>query len=235
MGKRRVLRRRMSVVRQCALLVVALFCSGVGVAMATRTALGTSPISSFPYVAARCLQEAGLGWVTFGVTTFLLSILFVLGQVAILGRRFPPFQYAQVALGLIFGFFVDVGMWLCGPFITPDQPMALQFVWVVLGCVVMAAGISLQFHADLLLNPGEGIVKALTQLVKIRLAWVKLCVDVTLVILSATLALLDLHRIEGLGLGTVVAAFGVGLNVRWVLPATRPVKRLLFRRPAARG
>ena len=58
--------------------------------------------------------------------------------------------------------------------------------------------------------PGEGLVGALAQVSRIRFGTVKVAFDVTLVAISLTMSLVFFHRLNGLGLGTVISALIVG-------------------------
>ena len=206
--------------RQCLLLTGGLALAGFGVALTTRAGLGTSPISSLPYVVTFITP------LSFGMTTFAINVFFVLGQVLILRRAFPVAQYGQLGVVLLFGLFIDLGMWLGGLWVPASYWGRLAEV--ALGSVVLAAGIALQIHADLLLNPGEGLVKALCRVTHVRFAWTKMGFDVSLVLLALTLSLVALHGVFGLREGTVVAAFAVGLSLRWMVPLLRPTRRWLF-------
>ena len=209
-----------NLVRQCLLLTGGLALAGLGVALTTRAGLGTSPISSLPYVLTFFTP------LTFGMATFAVNILFVLGQVALLGRGFPALQYAQLGVVLVFGVFIDLGMWVGGLWV-PEAYWG-RVAEVLAGSAVLAAGIALQIHADLLFNPGEGLVKALCRVTRARFAWTKMCFDVSLVASALLLSLLMLHAVRGLREGTVLAAFAVGLCLRWLVPLFRPVRRWLF-------
>ena len=57
-----------------------------GVALITKAALGTSPISSLPYVLSLRFP------VTLGQFTFLMNMLFILAQVLLLRKDFRPVQ-----------------------------------------------------------------------------------------------------------------------------------------------
>lgn len=206
--------------RQCLLLTGGLALAGFGVALTTRAGLGTSPISSLPYVVTFITP------LSFGMTTFAINVFFVLGQVLILRRAFPVAQYGQLGVVLLFGLFIDLGMWLGGLWVPASYWGRLAEV--ALGSVVLAAGIALQIHADLLLNPGEGLVKALCRVTHVRFAWTKMGFDVSLVLLALTLSLVALHGVFGLREGTVLAAFAVGLSLRWLVPLLRPTRRWLF-------
>lgn len=209
-----------NLLRQCLLLAAGLALAGLGVALTTRAGLGTSPISSLPYV------FTFLTPLTFGAATFAVNLLFVLAQALLLGRAFPAVQYGQLGVVLLFGLFIDLGMWVGGLWV----PTAYwgRMAEVLLGSVVLAAGIALQIHADLLFNPGEGLVKALCRVTRARFAWTKLGFDVSLVLLALALSLAALHTIRGLREGTLVAAFAVGLSLRWLVPLLRPTRRWLF-------
>ncbi len=209
-----------SFIRQCLVLACGLALAGFGVALTTRAGLGTSPISSLPYVVTFLTP------LTFGMTTFVVNVFFVLGQVALLRRDFPVTQFGQLGVVLLFGVFIDLGMWVGGLWV----PSAYwgRLAEVVVGSVVMAAGIALQIHADLIFNPGEGIVKALCRVTRTRFAWTKMGFDVSLVAVSLVLSLVALHAVRGLREGTIVAAFAVGLSLRWLVPLLRPVRRWLF-------
>lgn len=215
------MRHRVSVARQCALLVLGLAVAGFGVALTTCAELGTSPISSLPLVAHYCVP--GL---SFGMTTFFINLLFVAAEVALLGRRFPPLQLAQVAVVFVFGVFIDLGMWVCA--LWSFKAYLPRLAEVVLGSAVLAVGIALQIHANLVFNPGEGVVKALCQVCHARFAWVKIGFDVSLVVLAVALSLAALHGVRGVREGTVAAAFAVGLCLRWAMPLLRPVKKALL-------
>ena len=209
-----------NLLRQCLLLAAGLALAGFGVALTTRAGLGTSPISSLPYV------FTFLTPLTFGAATFAVNLLFVLAQALLLGRAFPAVQYGQLGVVLLFGLFIDLGMWVGGLWV----PTAYwgRMAEVLLGSVVLAAGIALQIHADLLFNPGEGLVKALCRVTRARFAWTKLGFDVSLVLLALALSLAALHTIRGLREGTLVAAFAVGLSLHWLVPLLRPTRRWLF-------
>ena len=209
-----------NLLRQCLLLAAGLALAGLGVALTTRAGVGTSPISSLPYV------FTFLTPLTFGAATFAVNLLFVLAQALLLGRAFPAVQYGQLGVVLLFGLFIDLGMWVGGLWV----PTAYwgRMAEVLLGSVVLAAGIALPIHADLLFNPGEGLVKALCRVTRARFAWTKLGFDVSLVLLALALSLAALHTIRGLREGTLVAAFAVGLSLRWLVPLLRPTRRWLF-------
>ena len=77
---------RFSLRKRVFLFIVGIALAGFGVALTARASLGTSPISSLPYVLTFLTP------LTFGTISFLMNALFVVAQVAILGKKFQKRQ-----------------------------------------------------------------------------------------------------------------------------------------------
>ena len=173
-----------------------------GVALITRAALGTSPISSLPYVLSFRFP------VTLGQFTFAMNLFFILGQVLLLRRDFQPIQLLQVAVNAVFSSFIDVSMELLSWLEISSLPMAVLVL--VLGCAVLAFGISVEVAPRVLMVPGEGIVQAIAAVTGWRFGNVKVGFDAALVATALVLSLLFFHRLQGLGAGTILSALAVG-------------------------
>ena len=173
-----------------------------GVALITRAALGTSPISSLPYVLSFRFP------VTLGQFTFAMNLFFILGQVLLLRRDFQPIQLLQVAVNAVFSAFIDVSMGLLSWLEISSLPMAVLVL--VLGCAVLAFGISVEVAPRVLMVPGEGIVQAIAAVTGRQFGNVKTAFDATLVSTALLLSLLFFHRLQGLGIGTIFSALAVG-------------------------
>ena len=173
-----------------------------GVALITRAALGTSPISSLPYVLSFRFP------VTLGQFTFAMNLFFILGQVLLLRRHFQPIQLLQVAVNAVFSAFIDVSMGLLSWLEISSLPMAVLVL--VLGCAVLAFGISVEVAPRVLMVPGEGIVQAIAAVTGWRFGNVKVGFDAALVATALVLSLLFFHRLQGLGAVTILSALAVG-------------------------
>lgn len=173
-----------------------------GVALITRAALGTSPISSLPYVLSFRFP------VTLGQFTFAMNLFFILGQVLLLRRDFQPIQLLQVAVNAVFSAFIDVSMGLLSWLEISSLPMAVLVL--ALGCAVLAFGISVEVAPRGLMVPGEGIVQAIAAVTGWRFGNVKVGFDAALVSTALVLSLLFFHRLQGLGAGTILSALAVG-------------------------
>ena len=182
--------------------VIGVMINSFGVALITKAALGTSPISSVPYVLSLKFTP------TLGEFTFVMNLAFIALQPILLRRNYKPIQLLQVFVNLLFSWFIDVSMNLLGWF--EPQNIAVELIALLLGCAVLGFGISVEVAPDVLRVPGEGLVGALAQVTKIRFGSVKVAFDVTLVAISLTLSLIFFHGLNGLGLGTVISALIVG-------------------------
>lgn len=189
-------------VKRYFLLLIGLFFMGLGISLVTRSALGTSPISSVPWVLCLALP------ITFGEFTMALGMLFFLAEVLIIGKAFPKHQYLQIVVGLSLGAFVDLGMVLSAG-VHPDF-YAEEIAVLLFGCVVLALGIFLQVAANVIMNPGEGLVKAIATKTGRRFGIVKVLFDSTLVLSAVCISLVAFGSIRGLREGTVISAILVG-------------------------
>ena len=191
------------------LFIISLWFSALGVAITKCGSLGVSCISSVPNVLS--LRFTAL---TIGGWTFLWNTLLVLCQIALLGKRFQKIQLLQIPLSFLFGWFTDVAMLLAVKI--PVNSYAMQLVMVVAGVAVLAFGITLGVIANVVLNAGEGIVKALADVSGKEFGFVKMRFDAVCVILSLVISLVTFGgKIVGVREGTLIAAFLNGTMVKW--------------------
>ena len=195
---------------------------GFGVALSTVPALGTSPVSSLPYVLTFIVPFS------LGVWTIISNTIFLLAQIAILKKEFQWFQLSQMIAVVIFGLFIDLGMWVSS-FYIPENYW-LRIVEQLLGCAVLAFGIVLELIADITYLPGEGLVKAIAYHWKLNFGKVKICFDSTLVCLAILVSLFGTGTISGVREGTVIAAFAVGYLVRLYRRPSRALKLTLVKK-----
>ncbi len=102
---------RVSKRRRFLLFLGGLFIAGLGVALCTLPGLGTSPITSLPYVMTFVFP-----W-TLGMTTVAMNIIFVFLQMLILRGRYSWKDLAQLPTLFAFGFFIDLGVWIASLYV----------------------------------------------------------------------------------------------------------------------
>lgn len=203
------------------LFFLGLTIAGIGVALSTRPGLGTSPITSLPYV-----TTFKFPW-TLGIATIVINLFFILAQFIILKRRFGWSHIAQLPTLLAFGFFIDFGMWLTNFYI--PESYFLRVAEEVIGCLFLAVGIGFQLIANISLMPGDGFIRVVSEEYHIPFGTVKICFDSTIVISAIIFSLCCFQNITGVREGTVIAAFLVGYFITLQLGTMRKVKLLLLK------
>lgn len=174
---------------------------GLGISLITKSTLGTPPISSMAYVISLIVP------ITFEELTFLFALLFLLIEVLFMGKDFPKFQYLQVFVGFILDLSVDLGMFVTSS-VHPLSYMG-QIIVLLSGCIILALGIYLQVSAQVIMNPGEGVVQIIAVKTRIRFGIVKILFDIALVLGAISISFIFLGTLEGIREGTVI------LQVLW--------------------
>lgn len=204
-------------VRRYLLFAVSLFINAFGIAFITKASLGTSPITSVTYVASMFTP------LTMGQWTIMLNMLFVLLELPFMTRRDIKsdlrMYLLQIPVSLCFGMFIDVSMdalfWLA------PAGYAGRIGVLLVGCVILSAGIALEVKADIAMMAGEYFVKAISRRLRRDFGYVKLGFDVTLVVVACVLSLVFMSELRGVREGTVVAAMLVGPIVHMISPYYR--------------
>lgn len=185
-----------------------MFVAATGVALTTVARLGTTPISTVPYVIT------ALTGLSFGTTTFLLSLLMVAGQALVLRRRFNLMNLLQIPTVFFFGAFIDLAMHLVSPH--PPSGWWTGLAMSMAGNVVLAAGIVMQIRSKTLVQPGEGLVLAVAAVTKRPFGTIKILNDVTFSALAVAIGLCAAGEVIGVREGTVISAVLVGLFARLI-------------------
>lgn len=202
-------------------LVVGLAIMSFGVAFSINAELGTSPVSSIPYVTS---EISGL---SVGTTTIIVNTIIELLQIVVLRRRFKLIRLLQIPVCVVFGLLIDVAG-LCIEAVVPDNYF-MQWLLCVCGIVLVAVGVAFEMSAGVLTLAGEGLVQALcTVLPKVKFGYMKVMVDVSFVVIAVELSFIFLHELQGVREGTVAAAIFVGLIAKFLNRFISPVANKLF-------
>lgn len=187
-----------------------------GITLNTKTTLGVSPIVSVAY----CVSEIS-GW-NFGDTTFLWYTVFVLIEVILhLIQKSGDWQkkiaadLLQIVISLIFTRFMNLFTALI-PIFETAYPSSFagsfvgRFLLLLLAIVLTGVGAAMSLFMRIVPNPGDGLVQTISDFFGLKTGLSKNIVDFSCVMLSLVLSILTLHRIVGIGVGTVAAMLGIG-------------------------
>lgn len=204
------------------LFVISLFFSALGVALTKTAGLGISPISSFPNVISMKVTAISMGtWV------FLWCCALLLGQILILRKDFKPVQLLQLPLSFIFGNFIDLCVSFVSSVTVDSYPM--KIVFVILGVIVLAFGVSLAVTANVIINSGEAFVKAVADKTGKNFGTVKTIFDVGCVTIAvvASLIFFDM-KVVGVRESTLIVSLCTGSVVRFFNRfITKPLNKIL--------
>ena len=203
--------------RRYILFAVSLFVNAMGIAFITKALLGTSPITSVTYVLSMFTP------LTIGQWAIVLNLLFVLFELPFMTRKELKDDLRmfllQIPISLCFGTFIDLSMnmlyWL--------EPVKYidQIIYLLVGCVILAAGITLEVKANVAMMAGEYFVRVISQRFHGEFGYVKLCFDITLVCIACLFSICFMSGIYGVREGTVAAALLVGPIVHFISPYYR--------------
>lgn len=194
--------------RYCIFLLGLIFMA-LGIVLIIKSMLGTSPISSVPYILSLALPF------TVGEFNFVMSFLMFVLQPIILRDKFEWIQILQVPMTFIFCVFIDLFMYILS-FLVPTlyyQHLLVLFV----GCLSMGIGVTCQLLGRVVMLPGEGLVNAIATHWKFDFGKTKVVFDWTLVSIAAILSLYYFGEIDGIREGTLISAFSTGLLVKFFL------------------
>lgn len=188
------------------LFLAGLFINSLGVSLITKADLGTSPISSIPYVLSLNFPF------TLGQFTILFSLLLIVIQLFILRRNFKPEHLLQIPISILFGYFIDLTMAMLF-FVNPGNYFA-SVAYLLIGCVILGFGVYTEVLANVAMLPGESFVRAVSSTWKTEFGSTKVAFDVSLTVIAAALSLIFAHRLDGVREGTIIAALLVGFIAR---------------------
>ena len=216
--------KKQELAKRYVLFIISLFFAALGVAVTKRGELGVSPVSSVANVLSIKFNGLSLGsWL------IIWNCILILGQILILRKDFQIIQLLQVPLSFLFGYFTDFGMW-CVSFLSADQ-YAMRLVFVVCGIVILGFGVSLSVMANVIMNSGEAIVKAVSDKTGKNFGDIKIGFDVFYVALSVVLSMIFFDgAILGTREGTVISALFTGVVVKFFTKhLAERVERILVR------
>ena len=126
------MRNKNELIKRYSVFFLGIVTNALGVALITRSMLGTGPTTCIPYVISLRFPYS------FGTFTFLFNLLLLLLQIVILRKRFNLHQLLQIPASFIFSATIDICMSLTSG-IKIDMYIA-ALLWVIAGCIFRAFG-----------------------------------------------------------------------------------------------
>ena len=192
----------MNKVKRYLIFFIGLFVNSLGVSLITKANLGTSPISSIPYVLSLNFSF------TLGNFTIFFSIFLIFLQLCILRKNFKLEHLLQIPISILFGYFIDFTMVLLKS-VNPET-YVMKFVYLLIGCLILGFGVYLEVLANVAMLPGESFVRAIVNTWNREFGSTKVMFDVSMAVIAAVLSFVFAYHLDGVREGTIIAALLVG-------------------------
>lgn len=175
--------------------------NSLGVVLMLRSGAGISAISSVPFAFSEVLPRLSLGtW------NYLFQGLLVFSLMILKKRLVPQYLFSFV-VGFAFGKMLDVHeLWVNTLPLGPGW----QVLYFVLSYLILSFGIAVSNRCGLPIIPTDLFPRELSEIISAKYSRIKISFDVICVAVTAAMTVLFLGHLEGLGIGTILAAFTMG-------------------------
>ena len=175
--------------------------NSLGVVLMLRSGAGISAISSVPFAFSEVLPR-----LTLGTWNYLFQGLLVFSLMILKKRLVPQYLFSFV-VGFAFGKMLDVHeLWVNTLPLGPGW----QVLYFVLSYLILSLGIAVSNRCGLPIIPTDLFPRELSEIISAKYSRIKISFDVICVAVTAAMTVLFLGHLEGLGIGTILAAFTLG-------------------------
>ena len=182
-------------------LALAVVFNSFGVVLMLYSGSGISAISSVPYAFSEVFP-----FLTLGTWTYLFQAVLIL-TLMVLRRRFVVSYLFSFVVGFVFSELLDLHeLWIN---VLPVN-LGWRGLYFVVSYLLLCFGIAPSNRCQLPIPPPHPFPPALAQITKIIYPKVKISFDAICLLVTAGMTLLFLGHLQGIGIGTVLAALTMG-------------------------
>ena len=185
-------------------LLIAVIINSFSVVLMLYSGSGISAISSVPFAFSEAFPR-----LTLGTWTYIFQALLI-ASLMHLRKKFVPSYMFSFVVGFVFSQFLDLFELYIHLLPTDFSYRVLYFV---ISYVLICIGIALSNRCGLPIIPTDLFPRELSSIIKVAYSKIKITFDVTCLALTAALTFLLLGYVDGLGIGTVLAAFTMGKGI----------------------
>ena len=195
------MKQQKKILRGEAALVLAVIINSLGVLLMLQSGSGISAISSVPYAFQQVFPKLTLGTWTYLFQGLLICILMIMR------KKFVPSYLFSFVVGFAFGEMMDLHeLWITRlPLNIP-----LRILYFVLSYLIICFGIALSNRCKLPIIPTDLFPRELSDITKFKYSKIKVSFDVTCLAVTGFMTGIILGHLDGLGIGTILAAFTMG-------------------------
>lgn len=152
------------------------------------------------------------------VSALFFEFLFVYPQLFNENKIYRGDDYQSIALTFVFGILIDLFVYLHHIMYVPEN-IWIRCLYLLIGLNLMAVAICIYFQSSSVYLPSDYLLKAFGKLMNNYTLGTILCTSIPLSI--SILIMLFQHYVTGLGIGTMLYMFGIGLLIdhynRWIV------------------
>lgn len=193
-------------------MVIGLLCIGAGIALAKVSATGTTAISCIAAVVSFIASDQNVQFLTLGLLTCGINIIFLIIELVLLGPDFNPVQFLQIPVLLIMTGSID--LWMVPFSNLPVNGVVDQAVYLILSVIIVSLGTFCEVTANVVMIPGNAVVAVISYVFKLPYSKCKVGFDSTLTALGFVLSIAYFKGLYGVGIGTIASAVFVGILVK---------------------
>lgn len=182
-------------------LAIAVVINSFSVVLMLYSGAGISAISSVPYAFSEVFTFLSLGtWTYIFQAALILTLM-------IMRRRFVLTYLLSFVVGFVFSELLDVHeLWIN---VLPTG-LGWQVLYFVVSYLLICLGIALSNRCKLPIIPTDLFPRELSDITKISYPKIKIPFDAICLAVTAVMTFAFLGHMEGIGIGTVMAAFTMG-------------------------
>lgn len=188
-------------------LAIVIILNNFAVCLMLHSGAGISAVSSVPYSFSEILPQLSLGTWNYLFQTALVAALMCMR------RKFVPTYLLAFVVGIAAGKMLDLhNLWITPLPLTP----ILQVLYFAISFFSLCLGVALSNHCKLPIIPTDLFPREAAVILNKPYKTVKTVYDLSSLTITATLSLLFLGEIRGIGIGTVFCAFVMGRVISYI-------------------
>lgn len=195
--------------------IVGLNFMALGIVLNISTGLGVAALSISIYATSQIFH------LSLGTASIIWYLLFVVIQCC-LSNKITKEYILEIPLSFVFGYLNDFYDYIIN---IHSSSYVESFLLLCLALLFISLGVYLTSETNLILNPGDGIVKTISTVFHQPFYNVKNIFDISMIVCSMTLSLVTQNPFMGIGIGTIISAFMIGRLIKiW----TNSLQKRLF-------
>ena len=184
--------------------VAGLIILSTGISLSTKTGLGISTVTAPCYAVSQ-----SFGW-NFSLTIFVPYAFMVIAQFIIKGKKRTWRDLLQFPVSIAFSSFVG-----CFGFLIPIhfEHLWQNLILMAVGVVLTGVGIAMMVDMQIVPNPPDGLVDAISVAVNKDMGLIKNILDACCVVIALFVDLVFNKALVSVGIGTIFAMIFIGRTV----------------------